>query len=197
MRRRRLLGRIIPIKNHTHKFIRYATNDVNLDLTAGSAPNQVFLAQEFKLSDVMNSSEFTNLYDQFRIIGVKVYMDWTPYTGGAVVVTDALAPVVQLFPDYDDAATPTENAFRSRAIVKHFRMNNGTKTYFFKPAVLGVNYETAVASAYTPKWNTWLDVADSATPHYSLKFWAKGVDGLNVGKVNLRFKYYLEMKTSR
>lgn len=128
----------------------------------------------FKLSDMINASEITNLYDQFRILKATLFFKWQ---GSALDTTQLQTsvllnpPVVAYYRDYDDNTTPTANEFHERAITKYRRMRPGQLVRIdCTPAVLISAFESVTATAYLPKWRQWIDVADSPTPHYGLKF---------------------------
>lgn len=176
-----------------HRFVRWETTDRIIDLTGGATPNQVFDAYTFKLDNLQNSSEFTNLYDQFRIRGAKLYFMWSPHKGGGVVLDNTLAPSMMIYNDYDDNTPGTEGEFKSRANCRNIRLTaNRTFTHYVKPAVLGAHYEASLATGYSPKWGLRIDCADSPTLHYGTKFFVRAIDGLNCGQVVVRIKYYIE-----
>lgn len=102
------------------------TNTNNL-LTLGTvvaalgAGYNIPFAMKFSLNQLTNYTELTNIFDQYRILGVKVFMNYqhNVSTAGG---TSSL-PILQYFPDFDDN-TPPANAPELRE-----RMGVITKRY--------------------------------------------------------------------
>lgn len=192
-RRRYRIQRYGATTRNPHRFARYETTDRLIDLTGAGTPNQSFSAHKFAFSALQNVSEFNNLYDSYRIRGVLLELNWTPFDGAAFVPTAETSPVLQYFRDYDDDSTPVEGDFRSRADTKTIRLHaNRVHKIYLKPAILTTLYQTALSSGYAPKWGQRIDMAQDDVPHYGLKMWVKSISGVNMGKVSIRCKYYVE-----
>jgi len=155
-------------------------------------------ALTFDLSRVTDYAEFTSLYDNYKITGVKVSFDYTPDVLPASPVGDTFVPKIWCVRDYNDAATPNIDDMTQSTRVKVFRLFPG-KTYsiFLRPAVLQQVYKSVVSSGNVPKWNQWIDCNDYAVPHYGLKLVTQGFPSVNMGSVSLRIKYYLKFKNVR
>lgn len=154
-------------RNPTYSFVRTVAGSTISTQTASAT----YGAMVFKLSDLDNYTEFTNLFDRYRICGIKVTFE--PNITGFDANAGANAftlPMLLTAIDHNDSATPGSMAElmqyrtlkKTRAHVTHSR--------YFKPAVLTSAYESAVATAYIPKWKQWLTCDDPATPHYAIKY---------------------------
>lgn len=172
-RRTRMYRR--PNYYHTYDRMTSVTNVVLTSNTTGLGGSGFLAgAATFRLSDLINVSEFTNLYDQFRILKAQVYFKWQ---GSALDTTQLQTSVLlqritlSYFPDYDDATLPNASEFHERSTTRYKTISPGrVQVIACKPAVLGLAYESTVANAYTPKWRQWLDMGDNATPYYGMKF---------------------------
>lgn len=147
------------------------TRTCEIATLSGSNIADTFGGLTFSLGMLPNSTEFTNLFDQFRICAVK--LEIVPrYTSSDMnpQATAPLLPNIHTVIDYNDISTPgnLDTLFQYQNY-KRTRGNTIHKRYF-KPAVLAAAYEGAVTTAYTSTWNRWLDTLDSGTLHYGLKY---------------------------
>lgn len=155
-------------------------------------------AINFQFANVPAATDFTGLYDQYCIKGVK--MTFIPRITGTVV-TDAtsVAAVGSLWTciDYDDDSTPPnlatllqyQNLKRTRVGAVHSR-------YLVPKSNSQVS--ATVGNAPAPKAKVWLDVGSTNVPHYGLKLW---YDSTAVGTPTITYdatiKYYLAFKNVR
>ena len=162
-------------ENH-HTFKRYAVTQT-FNYTNGSG-TEYDNAMSFQLSDIINLSEFTNLYDRFRIKYVVVKFSvinvpesyWAPVSATAVNAL-SIYPRLWYCPDYDDVTATTINDLKQRPQTKmRYLKPNRTVNIIVRPAVNGQAYRTAISTAYTPMWKTWIDMGQNDTPHYGLKY---------------------------
>lgn len=190
VRRRKFRRFRAPRNNRIHNFTRVKElTEINSSTTA-----DVLGAMTFKLSDLTNATEFTNLFDKFRICAVKLEIvpkfsgnDMNPGT------TFPGAPCIHSVLDYNDATNPGDlNELMQYSNYKRTRGHNIHKRYF-KPCVLAANYEGSVTTAYTSKWKVWLDCTDSGTAHFGLKYMIDRTP--NVAFQYRAFvKYYIQCK---
>lgn len=128
------------------------------------------------ISDVINASDFTNLYDQYRVnkLVLKFYLKVDP---GAQAAASANVPRLYWYRDVDDSNSPGDlNEIRENATAKVAVLSlTRPVTVVLRPNVLNTVYSSALASNYQPKWKQWLDINVSSTNHYCSKF---GIDDL-------------------
>lgn len=155
-------------------------------------------ALTFDLGRVTDYSEFTNLYDNYKITGVQVNFDYTPDVVSSAPVPDTFVPKIWIVRDYNDATTPNIDDMTQSTRVKVIRPFPG-KSYsvFLRPAILQQVYKSVVTNGNVPKWNQWIDCNDYAVPHYGLKLVTQGLPSTNMGSVSLRIKYYLKFRNVR
>lgn len=164
-------------------------------------------ALTFQLSDVPNHTEFTNLFDQFKITGIKYRWVVTrnPDYGGGLVSGVPNASYTGSYPrimwvhDFDSTSVPANFAeLQQYPNMKEIYLNDSkpvTRWYYLKPARLAVEYETAVLSAYRPTWKGFIDCASDATQHYGLRYYMDGL-AANV-QVRLECWYMMAFKNVR
>lgn len=160
----------------------------------------------FKLADLPSYTEFTNLFDQYRICGIKwelgtyhntseVNVEWETdltNTEGHLVVHSVL--------DNDDSSLIyTIKNYNEYETYKRYILKSKISRYF-KPSVLCMAYKSAVSTGYITKYNQWVDATDSTVPHYGIKFLIEEPRQYSVGQdaekleLQLRITYYIQCR---
>lgn len=170
-----------------HKFKRmYSVGDVFK--TASSTP--YLNAFDFSLQDLPAYSEFTALFDFYKICAVKFIFvpGWTQsevnVNTGAPVSAQINLGAARCFSaiDYNDSSSPsTINEIREYGNCKWSPMVKGHKRYF-KPRAMDSS------NSYNINKNTWIDTSLPNKPYYGIKF---GIDfnsysflsTTNIGKI--------------
>jgi len=180
------MARTVNVKRDIYFFTRGMNNPGTYTGNVAYAP--LLQASAFTFTSLVNASEFTALFDQYKIthVQVKFFLKIDP---GAQSAAGASYPKLFTITDHDDESPPASlNVMREHPRCRIRVMNpNRPVTVNIKPAILGLAYKTAVASAYCPKWKQWIDCNDSMVPHYGLK-WA--IDDLT----NTNYKVDTEVK---
>lgn len=124
-------------------------------------------AVAFTLADLPGSTEFANLFDQYKINWVDYIFQFKSANLTQYGVTLYYAE------DHDDASAPTLNAImeaQSTQIVT-FGTNRTMVKFRVKPNPLRAVYRSALTTGYERAPNgTWLDCAQSDIPHYGVKY---------------------------
>lgn len=128
------------------------------------------------INNVINATEFTNLYDQFRIdkLIVRFYLKIDP---SAQTAATANVPRLYWYRDYDDDTAPANlNEIRENARCKVACLSlYKPVSIVMRPNALQTLYASAVASTYKPVFGQWMDVAVPTARHYGIKL---GIDDL-------------------
>jgi hypothetical protein len=119
-------------------------------------------AQMYTLSQVPQQATFTALYDQYRISLIEVWL--TPEVQGVQSNSALLLSVI----DYDDANTPTNEAYLEN--YQNMIMTNIQEGHYrvFVPHVAIASYSgtfTSFANMEAP----WIDSASNTVAHYGIK----------------------------
>lgn len=123
---------------------------------------------QFSLSQLPNYSEFTNLYDSYKLCGVKLKM--IPRLTDAGVSTTAnshnTSPVHHVI-DYDDASTT--NDILTLMQYQNYKMTRGLSMVqrYFKPKMAELVYN-GVSNGYSSA-RRWINCSNPEVPHYSFK----------------------------
>jgi len=187
--------------NH-HRFTRYATGTDLITVSAGTAGQSFSLVNS--LTAVANYTEFTNLYDQYKITGIKAtfQLENNPdasaiLNNGAVANSNNFFPRIWYYVDNNDSTAPALIDCKQHVKVRHRVLRpNAMMTVFFKPAVLNQVYQSALTSGYEAKTNQWISTANSSVPHYGLKGFIDTML-INIQQdmlIRVEYKYYLQFK---
>lgn len=118
----------------------------------------------FDMAQISASSDFTNLFDYYKVNGVKVQLKVFPNSSAA---TGVGLPWLEFWSDHDDSVPVTALAAREHMGTKS-RFFSGDKlmtTMYVKPTPLA--NVAGVAAAIMP--NKWINCASPGIPHYGIK----------------------------
>jgi len=190
---------------NTHRFSRYTAASTEL-------VDSIELAKgyEYKFGDILNSGEFANLFDRYKIDRIVTTFqlvnnpDAYHYPAGAPLVATStnFYPKMWYIHDYDDSTAESIVVLKERVGVKcRILQPNKTIKITTKPAIAIQTYKTAIASGYGPKWGQWIDMTNTDVPHYGLKvaFDTNALDPVDTQpfRVRVENKFYFTCKDVR
>lgn len=188
-RRPRMNVRKSMVRNYrnAHAFRRWATSDTVLSAIGSTGTGY---AEKFTFDQLPSYTEFDTLYDRYMITTVILRFqlvcnpDASYYLANNTTANAAnWYPKLWYYVDYDDNTAPTSfDEVKQHAKAKHFVLQpNREFKVVVRPAVNIQTYATATNTGYAPKWNTWIDIAQTNVPHYGLKYWVdtNGIDPLD------------------
>lgn len=200
------------ISRNLHHFTRFAANPVTNTCTSTDNP----FAAVFTFNDMSVPSDFTTLYDRYKITMVQARIQlvnnpdsyWGPNPSTYDQTTAGVQGRSNWFPkfwyckDYDDGQTETVDQLRQRAGTKFFVLRpNKVYKINIRPAILAQTYQTSVSTGYAPKWNQWIDAGNTDVPHYGMKY---NIDTLGLDPQNnypftvrIEYKFWFSMKDVR
>lgn len=185
LRRGVALTKVIGSNIHHFKRTAYYSG-----FLAGSTVMDVVGAMQFQLNALPNYTEFTNLFDCYRINAIKVTL--MPRANSAEAGTNQ--GLVKLFTviDTDDATSPTnlqevlqyENVKSSNSAYDHKR--------YLKPKIARSLYQAGGIAAYGESTG-WIDCSNPGVPHYGLKYVLQQLPA-GAQSWDCKIKYYLSFK---
>jgi hypothetical protein len=131
----------------------------------------------FALQDIVNASEFGNLFDQYKINKVIVTYQLLNNPSAANALNTLgnnpsgtnWYPIVWSIEDYDDSATNNVEEMKQRIGVKRQVMRPDKIIKFtVRPKVQVQVYKTALSTGYAPK-SMYVDMSTQDIQHYGLK----------------------------
>lgn len=165
----------------------------NLTAASNTSTYAAFGSASFAITDVPNYSDFTNLFDQFRI--VKIKLDFFPrLTGNTSNALPAMYSIFHIAVDHTDVSTPTSVndlfQYDNHKTVQAYKPFSLT----FTPAASAAYYGTTTALGYGPKAGSWIDSkAGASTAHYGIK-WGWECNNATATYIECRAWYFCEFR---
>jgi len=194
-RKRLGVGRRGRTQTTVYKYVRsiFVERAYNSDPLA----NQ-FYGYGLTLSNVTNHTDFTNLYDQYKIEKIRfTLMPRQNITTGVGALQVASAPVFSVI-DFDDANTPTSIAQLMQ--YQNLKTTKGTSTHsrVYKPGVQVQTQNSGGGAAFgMTRKSPWLDCADDTVQHNAVKFALQAPTGGVSISYDLKVDVFLAFKNVR
>jgi len=158
-----------------HSFKRMVSLGTYTATATSVTDTPVAKAFSFQLTDLPNVTEYSSLFDQYKISGVqlrivpKVAMT-TQGSSTGTIQTVGYGQVVTAI-DFDDAANPTAKdellQYQNAKVTQASRLH----TRFIKPRILDTVWVNSISSGYQSVRPGWVDLANTNMPHYGIKLW--------------------------
>lgn len=156
---------------------RYVVANITSSTSSVGVQTNAAGALSFAMSSLPNASEFTALFDAYKI--VKVKLDFIPFGDNVNMPLDAMSNSTSLMSpggplitaiDYDDANTPGAatdllqyQASKVTPVPRRLKMS-------LRPKFATEVYRSGTSTGYGAR-SGWLDCANSDIPHYGVKYW--------------------------
>lgn len=185
-----------------HKFSRYGANST-YTVTAGTSESD--FGQHFTFDQINGYTEFTSLFDRYRIdcVVLKFQLITNPDAAYQPAST-ATANPGNYYPklwwcfDRDDANPINLAAMKERGNAKCKVLRpNQMISIVIRPNILSLTYRTALTSGYVPKPRQFIDALNADVPHYGFKHIIEHpftTATANQYIVNMDRKFYFTMK---
>lgn len=122
---------------------------------------------KFQLNQLAGVTDFTALFDQYKINAVKVFVRSYANSDGTLSFP---MPWIEHWNDHDSSLLPTVAGSREIMGVKHkyFSSSKNVATMYVKPKP-SVEVGGSSVTGLIPYGASWLDCADSQIPHFAIK----------------------------
>lgn len=199
--RRKIVGgrlRMVKMRRQVHNFKRTAyLGTQTASISAAGVPSPIALTHTFMLNMLPGVSDFTNLFDQYKINGAKISYVPTLSEGILNPITNQVAVLgysrLHSAIDYDDSSTPTSEdqllEYGSHKATNPFQ----THTRYLKPKVLQEIYRSSLATSYAPRGSMFIDLATTDVPHYGLKVWCSAPNSPAATANSISYKVYVTL----
>lgn len=194
MRRRRYIRRRINRRPLTKRALRvhhFKRSGTPFNITGSTV--DVFGGYSFSLNDVPAVTEFTNLYDQYRLN--KVVVKWIPLTTETNVGQSTTLFYSVL--DFNDDVAPTTEA----EILQYasLRISQGLRTHtrVLTPASLDDLTDDTGGTRYAgnPKTKQWISTSAPTAPHYGIKFFRPAQPAAQLVNYKVMIMYYFSCRS--
>lgn len=150
------------VTNKIYSFKR-TTESTTVSVASGAALSVIYSPS---LSNLPSYTDFTNLFDMYRICGMKIVL--TPNINMNNVVTNQRFNVFSVI-DYNDLGAVTVAQAEQYQNVKRY-INTRTMSRYFKPRI-AINQTDVSSTAFTASYKTpWISTSNVNIAHGFLKF---------------------------
>lgn len=159
---------------------------------SGSSPNLQAFA--FTLQDVIDYSQWTSVFDQYRFKKITMIIQGNTINLGTSAALEPLFTCI----DYDDAVTPVSvQAVMNygNAMVHHAQCND--KRTFIPATNTAVQLTGGSYTGGSTGKNRWIDCSNTDVAHYGIKIAIPTSTTTNVNGWNVVFQYVIEFKNNR
>lgn len=151
----------------------------------------------FSLDQLTDATEFTYLFDQYRICGVQCKFIYSQNSGEQAAITSATTlPLLYTIVDQDDGTQCSPTYMMEYMTVRINRLDRIVKRYV-RPRANITNPE-GIGMATRGQW---FDCDDSNVKYYGIKWdidpMEYGTSENLIGKLRVYFKYYIQCRTVR
>lgn len=180
-----------------------ASWDIYWDAGLAAFVNTKGQGRSFKLDDLPNYTEFTNLFDAYRIKGVKlefvpIYNSHEINEGPASSVDDRVGmPIMTYVYDQDDATSPAaEDTLLQYATNKRISLSSRRTIYISSPRTAGLVFKDGInpVGYQETKANQWIDCANADVPHYGLKYFIPEENLSKILYIRVYATYFVQFK---
>lgn len=173
------------------------TWDIFYDSTANSWRNDK-RASVFHLNDVVNYTEFTNLFDAYKITGVKLQFVPVFNSGDPNMANKGAIPTLTYVRDYDDATTPNNESTLLEYGAHHRIYLDRMRSIFIRNPKIQMAGRDGSTGNFTgvveSKKSVWLDCSTPTVNHYGIK-WVLPTDSMSTDiRIRVYATYYLQFK---
>lgn len=129
----------------------------------------------FRLSDIANFSDFTEMYDAYKINSVTVELEYL--SNSSAVNGTGVLPTFYMYWDQDDLTPPPtlKNILGKQGVKRwHPTATNLTKRFKFIPIAANVAQDAAsLQPVIVPNKSQWIDSLSANVPHYAFKLFCQ------------------------
>lgn len=129
-------------------------------------------SMKFRLDQLMNSSDITNLADKYRINSVKVKVHANGLTTNYTGLSAAGQPWIEYIADHDDATVPSISQIREKMGVKtkYFSGVKAAVSMGVRPRVADTVFANGVSSGYAVnRFSQYINSTYPNVEHYAIK----------------------------
>lgn len=158
---------------------------------------QFGMSYNAQLKQVVESTDFTQLFDRYKITGVHLRILYQNNMGDP---NSHPLPGFTCAWDGDDAGVPSNKEDVTRKIGARTTILNANRPskIFFRPRVTKSVYQSGLTSAYTSERSCYIDCSNPDVQHYGYKFWVDSWLATNAAQsgqlLTIEPTLYLSMK---
>lgn len=168
-----------------------------------ASTQQFGIAASFRLKDVLTPTDFTDLFDRYKIVKVVLKMMYQSNVSSAYPGSDLL-PIINYSFDADDAEVPPNlETVTTKGYCKNRVLNaNRPFSWVCKPRIDKQIYNDGITTAYSSERACWIDCQNPTVQHFAFKAWVNNFplgqgDAGIMSQLTIQPIYYLAFKDSQ
>lgn len=172
--RKRVVKRRVAKKATVPRGVRARVTAIKRSFQDGTISSNTSISRiggsyAYALNQLPGYTDFTNLFDQYRILKIRV--DFVPnLTGNTAPGQPTLYSIFHMATDPTDIGVPN-NAndvlqYENRRTVQPYRPFSAT----FRPSPSAQYFNTLTTSGYGPRPGAWIDSSSPGVQHYGVKY---------------------------
>lgn len=197
----------LALKQHTFCERAELEHQLNIGEETGTYAATGFF-QTFALSKMRNETEYSAIFEQYRIDKVVVTFRYKGGTAGVATnpgtTWNESNPLLYFKVDHNDHASDTLTKLKDSMKTRTHQFTNDKPEFSIqlRPALLQQIYKTGSPpneiTVTSPKWGVWLDTTDRDVLHNGLKCYAVGYKSgsYDPGSLAISYKYYVSFKNN-
>ena len=184
----------VAVKQPIHYFKR---TQYNSGWTANLTSADNFANYYGSLGQVPGVADFTGLYDQYKILAMKLTLIPRGNQSDIGTASGTVAQSVGVFSviDYDDNTNLTSISQACQYQNMKMTRSHQLHTRYFKPRIL-TSVQSNVSNLNSVNTRGWLDINDTQVNHYGIKY-ALQISPNSSQSFDLKVDYYLAFKSVR
>lgn len=194
MRRRRPARRARPtmwrsaLSAPARQPVHYFKRSLWLPAAIAQSATAVFGAITFTLNNLPNATEFTSLFDEYKIMNCKVH--FMPRGNSSEVGTNNNTGKLFTLVDYDDDTAPASIDEMLQFPNCKTVSSNRNHIRSLVPKHASLVYQSGIPPTVTPGYaarSGWLDCNNSSVPHYAVKYGLQATAGANIFDIKIDY----------
>lgn len=204
-KRARIYGppRTLALKSHIFRRSDYRTGLFNpfngVSFHANNNPAPLSTSGYFVLNGLANYTELVDLFDQYRIVWIRMKIYWNHPTDQMNLSAASLTsvPLLSVIKDSNDGVVPASIA--SMIQNETFQTHLMTRPYIisFRPKCAQALYAGAISTGYGEQGNPWIETNSPSVQYYGMK-WAVDPNGatvnFNAGQITVVSDVWVECR---
>jgi len=149
-------------------------------VTGDGITNAKFIGLNFTLSSMINAAEFSALFDQYKLTGIKLnfYLSRNPANSTSV---NGIRPRLYIVTDYDTSTAPSSfDELREYSNSKVWNFDSAKPfSYFVRPKVLNEVYRSGVSTGTAPVRPPWISTQHLDLQHFGVRMGIENIQDVD------------------
>lgn len=170
--------RKVNLRSQVHFFNRWVNtsgSNYRLLVTGSDASPNQYGAVTFALTDLPSSSDFTNLFDQYKIYKIQYRFMLEKSVSNSTSTYPGIYPRITFIHDFNSTETPSNEAelLECGSKCRSVMLTDTrpiTRWFTLKPAIQQQIFNNGSTYTVIPSWKGFLDTDDNGVAHFGIRY---------------------------